>query len=67
MNTLVINGDGLIWIFLLLFFLAFGVPILLAIVALAIRNKNKRVSKVLLIIAAVYALIGLGICGISMI
>ncbi|TGV00546.1 hypothetical protein [Flavivirga rizhaonensis] len=67
MNTLVVNGDGLIWILLLLFFLAFGVPIILFIIGLALRNKNKKASKALLIIATVYALIGLGICGSSMI
>jgi len=51
------------WYILLLFFLAFGVPLLLLIIGLVIRPKNKKASTIILIIAAVYSVIGLGVCG----
>ncbi|MBC2843922.1 hypothetical protein [Winogradskyella flava] len=50
------------WYILLLFFLAFGVPLLLLIIGLVIRPKNKKASTIILIIAAVYSVIGLGVC-----
>ncbi len=56
------GDDGLIWVVLFLIFLAYGVPIILALIGLYFRKKNKKVSKILFIIAAVYALIGLGVC-----
>jgi len=48
---------------LLMLFLAFGVPLILIITGIALRNKNKSASKKLLIAAVVYVLIGLGVCG----
>ncbi len=64
---LLIEGDALLWGILLLLFLAFGVPIILLIIGIALRNKNKQKSKGFLIAAAVYTIIGLGVCGSMMI
>jgi len=62
--NLLIGGDAFAWTILFLMFLAFGVPIILLIVGLILWKKNKKASKVILISTAVYALIGLGMCGI---
>ncbi|MFP4844528.1 hypothetical protein [Winogradskyella sp. PE311] len=54
------NLDGLV-----LFFAAimFGPAILLAIIGFAVLKKNKKAAKVLFILAAVYVIISLGVCG----
>ena len=62
--NLLIGGDSFAWAILFLMFLAFGVPIILLIIGLVLWKKNKKRSKVFLISAVVYALIGLGMCGI---
>lgn len=51
------------WIILLVIFLSVGLPLLLLILGLAIRSKKKKASNIILIITAVYAIIGLGVCG----
>jgi len=65
MTTLIIEGDygGVI---LLVLFIMFGIPIALLIIGLAIKNKRKKASKVLLILAAIYLIISLGYCGAMM-
>ncbi|WP_428742616.1 hypothetical protein [Tenacibaculum sp.] len=50
-------------LFIIIGFIMFGPPIALAIVGGAIRKKNKTASKVLYILAALYLIVGLGICG----
>lgn len=40
-----------------------GPPILLALIGLAVKNLNKKASKVFYILAVVYLIIGLGMCG----
>lgn len=55
------NNYGLL--ILLYLFVAFGVPILLLIAGIAVRPKKKKLSNILLIITATYAIIGLGVCG----
>ncbi len=57
------NFDGLI---ILILAIMFGPAILLAIIGLAVRGNNKKASKVLFILATVYVLISLGICGSMM-
>ncbi|WP_111308683.1 hypothetical protein [Confluentibacter sediminis] len=64
MNTLLIEVNDLGWLILLMLFLAFGVPLILIITGIALRNKNKSTSKKLFIAAVVYVLIGLGVCGV---
>lgn len=58
---LTINGglEGLVY---LIFAVMFGPPVLLAIIGIALR-KHKKASKVFYILAAVYLIVGLGICG----
>lgn len=69
MNTLLIeatggmNLDGLV---ILIVAIMFGPAILLAIIGLAVLKKNKKAAKVLFILAAVYVIISLGICGTLM-
>ena len=38
MINLVLHGDGLVWVVLLLVFLAFGIPIILLIIGLVIKE-----------------------------
>ncbi|WP_298492778.1 hypothetical protein [uncultured Algibacter sp.] len=63
MNNILLESAALGWYIILLIFLVFGLPTILLIVGIAIRQKKKKTSNVLLIITAVYAIIGLGICG----
>jgi len=65
MMYLLVDGpnNNYFWGILLLMFLAFGVPFILFVLALAKRKTNKKVSKILLIIGVVYSLVGLGYCG----
>ncbi|WP_298340894.1 hypothetical protein [uncultured Algibacter sp.] len=62
-HNMLLESSALGWYIILLFFLAFGVPLILLIIGIAIRRKHKKASNILLIITAVYAIIGLGICG----
>ena len=54
------NLDGLIY---LIVAIMFGPAILLTVIGFAIRKKNKKTAKILFILAAVYSIISLGICG----
>ncbi|MFD2917115.1 hypothetical protein [Psychroserpens luteus] len=54
------NLDGLV---AMIIAIMFGPAILLTIIGLAVYKKNKKAAKVLFIIAAVYVIISLGICG----
>ncbi|WP_245925580.1 hypothetical protein [Algibacter marinivivus] len=54
------NFDGLI---IMLIAIMFGPAILLAIIGFAVLKKNKKTAKILFILAAVYLIISLGICG----
>ncbi|WP_299114955.1 hypothetical protein [uncultured Winogradskyella sp.] len=54
------NLDGLLIIILAVMF---GPAILLAIIGFAILKKHRKAAKVLFVIATVYVIISLGICG----
>lgn len=54
------NGIGLLILFL--FLITFGPPVLLFIIALVKRNRNRDSAKVLFILAAVWLIVGGGIC-----
>lgn len=54
------NLDGLIY---LIVAIMFGPAIILAIIGFAILKKYKKAAKVLFILAAVYVIVSLGICG----
>ena len=65
MNLLEVgNLDGLL---VLIIAIMFGPAILLAIIGFAVLKKNKKAAKILFILAAVYVIISLGICGSMMI
>lgn len=66
MNLLIEPGnlDGLV---ILIVAIMFGPAILLAIIGFAILKKHKKAAKVLFILAVVYVIISLGICGSMMI
>ncbi|WCO01703.1 hypothetical protein [Psychroserpens ponticola] len=54
------NLDGL---FTMIILIMFGPAILLAIIGTFVFKKNKKAAKVLFILAVVYLIISLGICG----
>lgn len=54
------NLDGLV---LVIIALMFGPALLLTIIGLAIFKKHRKAAKILFIIATVYLIISLGICG----
>ena len=54
------NLDGLLIIIVLIML---GPAILLAIIGFALLKKNKKAAKILFILAALYLIISLGICG----
>jgi uncharacterized membrane protein YtjA (UPF0391 family) len=61
------NLDGLGIVIAVILFIGFGIPIILAILGFIYYAKQKRnTAKVLFIIATVYLLISLGICGSMM-
>lgn len=61
------NMDGLGIVIAIILFIGFGIPIVLAIIGGIYYAKQKRnTAKVLFIIATVYLLISLGICGSMM-
>ncbi len=57
------NLDGLIYLILAILF---GPAILLTIIGLIVLKKHKKAAKVLFILAVVYVIISLGICGSMM-
>ena len=57
------NYDGIIYFFLAIML---GPPILLGIIGLGLYKKHKKASKVFFILAGLYLLISLGICGTLM-
>jgi len=57
------NLDGLV---VLMVAIMFGPAILLAIIGFAVLKKRKKAAKILFILAAVYVIISLGICGALM-
>lgn len=63
MMTLFIEGGNYMWAFILVLLIMFLPPIILYIVGFAIQPKKKKTAKILFIIATVYLLISLGICG----
>ena len=58
------NLDGL---FVLIFLIMAGPPIVLSIVGFSIRKSYPDAAKVLYILAGLYLIIGLGLCGSMMI
>ena len=58
------NLDGLL---ILIVAIMFGPAILLAIIGFAVLSKNKKAAKVLFILATIYVIVSLGICGSMMV
>ena len=58
------NLDSLIYLILAIMF---GPAILLALIGLVIRKKHKKAAKIFFILAVVYVVISLGVCGSAMI
>ena len=57
------NLDGLVF---LIVAIMFGPAIVLAIIGFAVLKKYKKAAKILFILAAVYLIVSLGICGALM-
>lgn len=69
MKTLLLEATGgmnLDGLFIIIGLIMFGPAILLAIIGLAVLKKNKKAAKVLFILATVYVIVSLGICGSMM-
>ena len=64
MIPLEVGGLGGLVVILVLIMI--GPPILLAIIGLLINKNQPKAAKVLYILASVYLMIGLGICGSMM-
>ena len=54
------NYDGIV---LFIMFIMFGPPVILTIIGFSIRKTYPQTAKFLYILAVVYAIAGLGICG----
>ena len=54
------NLDGLVVIILAILL---GPAIVLAIIGFAVLKKNKKAAKIMFILAALYLIVSLGICG----
>jgi len=54
------NLDGVV---IILIAIMFGPALILALVGLVLYKKNKKAAKVFFILAVIYVLISLGICG----
>lgn len=54
------NLDGIVILFVVIMF---GPPALLTFVGFMVRKHNRKTAKVFYILAAVYLIAGLGICG----
>ncbi len=67
MTILLIEGGNYLGFLLLVLAIMFLPPLILLIIGLTIRAKDRKTSKVLFILAVVYLLISLGICGSMMI
>jgi heme O synthase-like polyprenyltransferase len=65
MNTLIIeaNYDAILYLVLAIMF---GPAMLLAIIGFAVKNHNKKTAKILFILAVIYVIVSLGICGSMM-
>ncbi len=67
MTVLLIEGGNYLGVFLLVLAIMFLPPLILLIIGLVIRAKNRKTSKILIILSVVYLLISLGVCGSMMI
>jgi hypothetical protein len=63
MNTLLIEVGNLDGLVLLIAAIMFGPGIILAIIGFLLLKRNKKAAKVFFILAVVYVLVSLGICG----
>jgi heme O synthase-like polyprenyltransferase len=54
------NLNGLVF---LLIAIMLGPAIVLAIIGFAVKKKNKKAAKILFILAVVYVIVSLGVCG----
>ncbi len=67
MTVLLIEGGNYLGVFLLVLAIMFLPPLILLIIGLVIRVKNRKTSKILIILSVVYLLISLGVCGSMMV
>ncbi|WP_299383145.1 hypothetical protein [uncultured Lacinutrix sp.] len=66
MNTLLIEVGNLDGLILLIAVIMFGPAVILAIIGFLLLKRNKKAAKVFFILAVVYVLVSLGICGSMM-
>jgi hypothetical protein len=58
-----LEGGNLGGLVAILIMIMVGPPIILTIIGLAVRGNNPKTAKVLFILAVLYLIVGLGICG----
>ena len=66
MKTLIFEGGDYTIIAIIVLAIMFGPPIVFFLIGLSYRHKRPKTAKVFYIIATVYLLISLGICGSMM-
>lgn len=57
------TNDGFLALIIILALSMIGLPVILTIIGLFIRKTKPNTAKTLFIIAVVYIIVGLGICG----
>ncbi|MEX0291405.1 MAG: hypothetical protein AB3N14_20040 [Flavobacteriaceae bacterium] len=63
LNVLPLEVGNLDGLFILILLVMFGPALLFVGIGLLIRSKNKKAAKVFFILAGVYLLVSLGVCG----
>ena len=67
MKMIFIEGGDYTSVVIIILAIMFGPAILLLIIGLSVRKKNKKAAKVFYILAGIYLIVSLGICGGMMI
>lgn len=67
MKMLFIEGGDYTAVAIIILVIMFGPALLFLIIGLCVKKKNKKAAKVLYILAGIYLIISLGVCGGMMI
>ena len=59
-------GNEIVWLILGFLILALSPAIIMTIIGFSIKKNKPKAAKVLFIIATIYTVIGLGVCGVML-